>query len=214
VKAGKFDELYTKLVADYPDHLPLLMAKLKHLDEDKKRDEMLSKVIEAADAVIQKIDRDELALHFGRKSDSDDPAAVKVRTEMKDKKQFLIDALARRALAHIDSSLKDDDDDGVNVAKFRDTLTNLKDWIDIDGNDKYATLVLRRDELGGRYGMMLKLLNKLLTGKEVKDAVQPLSRSDLYKKRVEVLKKLGYDALVEYDTRNRIVSSPKAWMLF
>jgi len=78
LKGGKFEELYSKLEAEYPDHLPLLMTKLKYLDAHEKRDEQLGEIIAAADAVISKIPQDEIALHFGRKSDSDDPLAVKV----------------------------------------------------------------------------------------------------------------------------------------
>lgn len=75
---GKFDELYLKFVEEYPNHLPLLMAKLKFLDGEK-RDTVLAEIASAAELIVSKIDQDELAMHFGRKSDGDDPSAVKVR---------------------------------------------------------------------------------------------------------------------------------------
>jgi uncharacterized protein YbcI len=76
---GKFDELYVKLESEYPDHLPLLMAKLKYMDTHQKRSEMLNEVIRAAEAVISRISENELALNLGRKVDSEDGNAIKVR---------------------------------------------------------------------------------------------------------------------------------------
>lgn len=75
---GTFDELYTKLETEYPDHLPLQMAKLKYVDTHPKRSEMLTDVIAAAEIVINRISEDELALNLGRKVDSEDGDAVKV----------------------------------------------------------------------------------------------------------------------------------------
>jgi tripeptidyl-peptidase-2 len=75
---GKFEELYAKFQVQYPDHLPLRMARLKYLDSHEKRSEMLDKVVSAAEAVVSGISEDELALNLGRKVDSDDPKAVKV----------------------------------------------------------------------------------------------------------------------------------------
>lgn len=128
---------------------------------------------------------------------------------MKEKKGYLIEALARQALAHADSKADGSDD------KFQQALKNLKDWVDIDGSDKYAALVIRREELAGRYGTVLKLVNKLLNnGKELKDAIRPLSKSELFEKRQDILVTLGYSALVEYDKRTRMISFPKSYMLF
>lgn len=75
---GKFEVLYAQFSVEYPDHLPLLMAKLKYLDSQEKRTDMLQEIVEAASAVVAKIPQDSLAMHFGKKSDSEDPEAVKV----------------------------------------------------------------------------------------------------------------------------------------
>jgi len=128
---------------------------------------------------------------------------------MKEKKGFLIEGMARRALALADSIA----DDGARTDMFDQALKNLKEWVDVDGSDKYAALVILREERAGRYGTILKLLNKLL-GKEVKDAIKPMSKSSILEKRQEILAVLGYDALVEYDKRTRIISCPKSYMLF
>jgi tripeptidyl-peptidase-2 len=81
---GHFDTLFNSLATEYPRHLPLLMTKLQHLDSkesknlDKRSAEQLMQIIAAAESVISIIDQDSLSLHFGRKSDPDDPNAVKV----------------------------------------------------------------------------------------------------------------------------------------
>ena len=75
---GEFDALHSQLEAEYPDHLPLYMAKLKYLDTHPKRIDMLMDVIAAAETVISRISEDEFALNLGRKVDSEDGDAVKV----------------------------------------------------------------------------------------------------------------------------------------
>lgn len=76
---GKFEDLYSQLEVEYPDHIPLLVARLKHLDVDgKKSPKQLEKVIEAAEAIIGKISGDELALHFGKLHDKENQREAKV----------------------------------------------------------------------------------------------------------------------------------------
>ena len=75
---GQFDQLFAKLDKEYSDFLPLHMARLKYLDSREKRSENLAEIVTAADAVVRRISEDELALHFGRKIDSESPVAVKV----------------------------------------------------------------------------------------------------------------------------------------
>jgi tripeptidyl-peptidase II len=55
---GKFEELYSKMLADYPEHLPLLMAKVKHLDSHKNRKDKLQEVISSATEVAKRISED------------------------------------------------------------------------------------------------------------------------------------------------------------
>lgn len=75
---GKFDELYNVLEKEYPEHIPLLMAALKHFDTSKARKDGLQQIVDAADKVLQLISEDELALHFGKSHDKEDPKSCKV----------------------------------------------------------------------------------------------------------------------------------------
>jgi tripeptidyl-peptidase II len=77
-KDGAFEELFAKLAAEYPGHIPLLMAKLEYLDGHPKRMDKLPDVIATANAILLSIDEDELALTLGRELDSEDGDAVKV----------------------------------------------------------------------------------------------------------------------------------------
>lgn len=128
---------------------------------------------------------------------------------MKEKKAILIETFVRIALAYCD--MKTDD----AKTKFGDTLQRLKAWADIDGSDKYAALVIERETAEGRYGNALKLVNKLLAKESCKeDAIKPISRFDLYQKKVELLEKLGYTMLAEYEKSNRVIACPKLYALF
>ena len=80
-KDGKFDELYISFEEMYPDYLPLLLARLKYVDTEENRAEGSQKVVEASDKVIGNISEDELALHFGKNYEKEDPASCKVRHE-------------------------------------------------------------------------------------------------------------------------------------
>ncbi len=74
-----FNDLWDKLVLDYPDNLPLYMAKLKYLDEHPKRQENLAAVIGAANDIISRISEDDLAKCLGRRVDLENGDSVQVR---------------------------------------------------------------------------------------------------------------------------------------
>jgi len=128
---------------------------------------------------------------------------------MKEKKGFLTEALARMAMAYAD--MKSDE----AKSKFDGTLKKLKEWADIDSSDKYAALVIERETRAARYGIVLKTINKLI-GKENKDkdAIRALSKSELLEKRAQIFAKLGYDILVDYDKKTRVIACPKSYALF
>jgi tripeptidyl-peptidase-2 len=212
IKQDEDEEVFTRMFSsiqqEYPDHLPLHVAKLRYTDGDKRRAERLAEVVVDCDEIISRIVEDELALHFGRKIDTDDPKAVKEREDMKEKKSFLIEALVRKSLAYADMQTKDAGE------KFDATLQHLKLWADVESSDKYATLFLVREARASRYGSVLKTINKLLTKDAKDDAIRPLSKSELFTRRSEAFEKLGFTLLKEYDRSNRVVAAPKSYMLF
>ncbi len=111
---------------------------------------------------------------------------------MKERKAFLIEAIARKAHA----IMKKDDTEG-----FNDALKHLSKWVDIEKDKKYAILVLEKYENAKQYGLMLKLLNSLLEkkGEDTKGGIAPMTKNDIVQKRLDVLKILNYKNLVERD---------------
>eukprot|EP00934_Nitzschia_sp_Nitz4_P004024 Nitzschia sp. Nitz4//scaffold5_size260463//37246//41143//NITZ4_000947-RA/size260463-processed-gene-0.53-mRNA-1//1//CDS//3329555235//4014//frame0 len=207
--SGKFDELYAQLLKEYIGHVPLLMARLKYLDSHKKRADMLGDIVGAADDVVKEISENELALHYGRKQDKNDPERVKRGKEIEKKKNSLVEALTRKAYAIADSSTER------ASSSFDETLTRLKVWVDIDSNGKYASLALERDCRNGKHGLALKRINKLIS-KNGKDTggIKPMTRADLLDKRAKILKELGYDCLCQREGALRIANAPTDYKLF
>ena len=74
-----FNGLWDKLNLEYPQNLPLHMAKLKFLDENPKRRENLAEIIALANDIINRISEDDLARSLGRKVDLENGDAVQVR---------------------------------------------------------------------------------------------------------------------------------------
>lgn len=131
------------------------------------------------------------------------------REEVKEKKNYLIEALVRMALVYAEITSDDAN------AKFHETLKRLKAWADIESSTKYAALNIEKEMRAGHYGLALKQINKLLA-KEFKetDMIRPLTRSDLLEKRIAIFEKLGYSVLVEYEKRTRVIACPMSYAPF
>uniref|UniRef100_A0A7S1YW11 Tripeptidyl-peptidase II n=1 Tax=Ditylum brightwellii TaxID=49249 RepID=A0A7S1YW11_9STRA len=229
----KYRSLYDSIVESNPSHIPLLMVGMRHEDDEKWRTKRLQKVIESCNLILSKIDQDELVRHYGVTGyyDKEDGDACQERKKMDERKDALIEALARkaRATADLENEEKDkddhkeenDDDDKEETAEsatetFDDLLAELKKWIDIDSNLKYSVLTLERERRKGRLGSVLNLLKKLIEndGEDTKGGICPISKPDLLKQRASVFEELGYDHLVEYDKLRSLLSSPKEFALF
>lgn len=127
---------------------------------------------------------------------------------MKEKKEYLIEAIGRKAHANMG---KEDDKD------FNDNLKQLSKWVDIEKDKKYAALVLKRHENAKQYGLMLKLLNSLLekNGEDTKDGIAPMTKDEIREKRIEVLKILDFSNLVKRDESwSQISNATKDFALF
>lgn len=213
-EAEAFEEVYKMFLAEYPTHLPLLMAGLKYHDHKDRREKSLSKVIDAANAVIDLVDESDLALHFGTCHDEEDPKSCKERKEMEEKRAFLVEALARKARAIGDISEEENIPGNVT---FNGALKHLNKWQTVDAsNKKFAALVLQKYEKARQYGSSLKLLNELLknNGDDTKGGICPLTKIDLLEKRTEALKNLNYSHLVDRNEKWKALSSPKDYLPF
>jgi len=209
-EAESFEEVYKMFLTEYPNHIPLLMAGLKYYDHKDRRENSLTKVVDAADTVIDLVNEGDLAMHFGTSHDKEDPESCKQQKDMEEKKLFLIEALARKARAVGDIS---PEENGV----FENALKHLSKWDTVDAsNKKLAALVLQKFGKAQRLGSQLKLLNELLknNGNDTKGGICPLTKIDLLEKRTEVLKNLNYSHLVDRNEKWKAISSPKDYAPF
>mmetsp|Transcript_8805 Transcript_8805/g.11071 ORF Transcript_8805/g.11071 Transcript_8805/m.11071 type:complete len:1292 (+) Transcript_8805:46-3921(+) len=206
-KSQEIEEYSKKLMKQYPDHLPLLMAMLRYYDKKDSRSEKLQSIIDTADLVINQVDQKELAAHFGSNHDEEDPKSTKERKVMEEKKTFLIEALARKSHAKVKYSDEE----------FNDSLKHLLKWVNVENDKKYAVLCLEKYKRSNRLGLMIKLLTSLLEnkGKDTNDGIFPLTYEDIIKERITIFRNLDYTHLVERDEAwLRISTTTKDYALF
>ncbi|MCH7870153.1 MAG: S8 family serine peptidase [Planctomycetes bacterium] len=218
--AETFEMLAEEILAEHPDHLPVFVARLKRLD-DQKRDEHLPAVVQAAGAVLKRIDTAALAAHYGVNLDSDDADAIELREEMDVAKAILVDTLYRkgRALAFTldggeagsgrtkEAAAKadaDEETDGL-IAEFERTFAELRKWVDTT-DDKYVLLHIRREKRHGRLGNAIELLNRHLA--------QAKPRKMLFEKRIKLLNELGWAHWRDYEKKWLLLRMPKEYPPF
>ena len=89
-------------------------------------------------------------------------------------------------------------------------LKELGKWDALD-KDAYARLVLERDARKGRWGLVVKTLNKLL-GNSGNGSGIP--KEELYRRRLEAYTQLGWTHLLENERKWRVIDCPKDYALF
>ena len=127
---------------------------------------------------------------FRPKSDPDDPVVNKSKKEMNQKKSFLVEALARMAMAYIELDM-----DSAKV-KFDELFTRLKACVDFETEKQYFSIYMEREKRDRRYGSLIKAINKVL-GKEIKEKgfMYPLNKSKLMEERAAALSMLRFNEL-------------------
>eukprot|EP00961_Rhodomonas_salina_P230297 3112420-Rhodomonas_salina.1 len=102
-KWGAADALAQALLAEFPQHLPLLSEVLSRRDRDgeagetaAERQQRCAAAIECAAAVVAAVDVASLAAHFGLKHDTEDPAAKEACKSAEQRKEALLPALLSR----------------------------------------------------------------------------------------------------------------------
>ncbi len=160
-----FDKLADELLKENRGFLPVLVARLHKLDDAKKRKERLQDVVDAADAVLDEIDADDLADSFGTRVLPDDKDGAKQRKQHESLKDLLIDTLYRKGRALGFMELPDVlekhpiKDQKAHDKEFEETYTALSRWVDPTGA-RYFLLHVRRESRKENYGEALKWLNQ------------------------------------------------------
>ncbi|GMN44594.1 hypothetical protein TIFTF001_013779 [Ficus carica] len=99
---SEWEQLSLTLKSEYPDNTPLLSKILEGLVSQSNVEDRIShneKIIEAANEVIDSIDKEELAKFFALKSDPEDEEAEKLKKKMETTRDQLVEALYLKGLA-------------------------------------------------------------------------------------------------------------------
>jgi len=196
-----FDRLAAEVLKDYPNHTPVLRARL-HRADGADREESLAAVVAAADAVIAQVDQERLAAHYGVKLDAEDKEGAEVRKEMDKQKDALVDALHRKGKALFDmledkpaGERAETDAEETGDAAFEEAFAELGKWVDTTDAD-YLDLHIEREQRQGRLGEAVRLVSKKIEDAEPKKA--------LYEQRIRLLDDLGWSHWKAYE---------EAWLL-
>ncbi|KAI5070002.1 hypothetical protein GOP47_0014345 [Adiantum capillus-veneris] len=98
----EWNDLASALKLEFPKNLKLLHEVLIKVSATQKKEDgkdAINEVIDAADQVIDVIDKEALAKFFGMKSVAEEPEAMKIDQEMEKQHDALVDALYKKGLA-------------------------------------------------------------------------------------------------------------------
>jgi tripeptidyl-peptidase II len=235
-----YEKLLQELNGRWPGHLPILQEPVKRLTarkqgltkETDERDvqELLPRIVAAADAVLSAIDTTELAVYVARKTPEEGAGAAARKKEMDEKKAAVIEALAAKCSALMD--LQDGVVPCANTAapsvassaspeeasepqsnpppsKSSDEIEaayeELRKWIDLVSDPAHAGLASRREERAGRLAGALKAMEKSLKPED-----GPPKKSVL-ERRIKLLKQLGWDHWVNVEEARLQKAFPPGW---
>ncbi len=215
-KSEDFNRIAEEILKTNPEHLPVLVEQLKRLDGETNRKKHLEKIVAAADEVINKIDTQALAKHYGIKLNPDDENAKDERTKLDKKLNTLTDALYRkgRALGYLYTQLHEDneaDSDKKKMRleevknKFESNFSELQKWVETK-DDKFVLLHIRRENMHGRLATALKLLNEKIKR-------SPHDKK-LYKKRIRLLGELKWNEWKRHEEAWQIRRFPAKYQVF
>lgn len=149
----EFVAAWERVSGQFPNHLPLVQAKLHHFDAESDRSKQLAEVVQAADAVLALISTSDLALFFGTRSVPGDQPALqkKQQKEKEQERDTLVDALSRKTRA-----LGDQD----QWEEFLTTYALLQQWADVE-TSKFLHVSLLHDRRHKAHGLALQRLRKV-----------------------------------------------------
>ncbi|XP_054787399.1 tripeptidyl-peptidase 2 isoform X2 [Prosopis cineraria] len=235
----EWKKLSTSLKSEYPKYTPLLAKILDGLvsrsnikDKIRHNDE----IIDAANEVIDSIDREELAKFFALKNNTEDEEAEKIKKKMESTRDQLAEALYQKGLAlaeieslkEVDKPLassgtegakksvdpKTDDSDGQSAPEegtqpdlFDENFHELKKWVDVKSS-KYGILLVTRERRCQRLGIALKALMDM-----IQDDSDP-PKKKLYELKLSLLDEIGWTHLATFERQWMHVRFPPCLPLF
>lgn len=147
------------LLKQYPDYLPLLLAKLKMLEKAGSADERR----QAADAVLARIDEKELASHLGRKGPLS-REQTKADKQLDKKMQAAKDAWTKACVARIASAAEQANEaEGAGDTSIKELLQKLRQFT--DAPDKSIDYLMASAE--NEYRLKVSCLGRVFTHRPV-----------------------------------------------
>ena len=202
-----YEEFLKEMLTSDSTHIPLLSDVMKHREKQwkaatKEESETLrSKLVDAANLVIDNIDAEKVAQHFGVKNQplKPDEKAKKKAAEMKKLRDQLKDALMCRCKAQI--SEKDE-------KKWTASLQEVQRWVDLKSAEYLILLADRALECGNR-GLELQ---KLLEIEKISDAKRKqLPDKKLLERKLSCYESLGWDLWLDLGRSVRCVDLSKKY---
>ncbi|MED6182811.1 tripeptidyl-peptidase II Tpp2 [Stylosanthes scabra] len=233
---SQWEELAASLKSEYPKYTPLLAKILEGLTsrtDVKDKIDHDEKVIDAANEVIDSIDREELAKFFALKNDPEDDEAESIRKKMETTRDQLAEALYQKglALAEIESLKladlttwcilsKEGDTEGAKKDKgksgeqsrddpdlFEENFRELKKWVDVK-SPKYGILLVTREKRAQRLGTALKALWDI-----IQEDPEP-AKKKFYELKLSLIEEIGWTHWATYEREWMLVRFPPTLPLF
>ncbi|XP_046339901.1 tripeptidyl-peptidase 2-like [Haliotis rufescens] len=206
--------LYDELRKDYPNHLPLYIARLQALDTDEDHENNLGDIISLSRHIISKIDQPSLLAFYGMKNDSR-PEASTVKSEMDKQKSALVEAYVHLGCAQADvlsqpQEATDSTDDSssvivppqVSMKDLDDTFVEIQKWADLT-DAKVLPFTVRHAIAHKQYGRAVKYLQKQQEDKGSRDVESKIKTMYSYLNWDHCVRHIGNWMLVRYPSSYR-----------
>jgi hypothetical protein len=185
-------EVLPSLLSKYPNHLSVLLldAELKHESFIQCDEPKVSEVLATCQKVMEVVDTNQVAAHFGRVLDKSDEKAMKERKEFEKQRDALTQArtLQLTALIHQQQKKTNESDTTELTNQFSEIYREWSSFVDLSNKDqkkKYITIVAHRDQIRNRNGAKLKQINTVINEGNVGE----VSRT-VYEERMSALESI------------------------
>jgi hypothetical protein len=170
----RYGQLADQLLAEHPDHLPLLLERLEFAagapsgsdaSPASTAQDRADSVSSAADALVATLELDKIAQHFGTRHDSEKPEVKKEVEKMEKRRAALRTALLRKAAALAELTVQEGAPEESKTALVA-ASEDLHRWapgpdaVKEDERDLFALATSRYERARGRPGAGLEVLRK------------------------------------------------------
>eukprot|EP00177_Eucheuma_denticulatum_P002969 GFKZ01005341.1.p1 GENE.GFKZ01005341.1~~GFKZ01005341.1.p1 ORF type:complete len:1189 (-),score=169.04 GFKZ01005341.1:297-3863(-) len=234
-KFGEFDRICEPMLKKYPEDNEILLLKMERFDVESCREHRRNglsdvfrklswQLLHSAEVLIERIDAEALAAHFGMMIDPESSSEMNQRKSFENKRNQLVEGLFRkcRTICHL-SGWRDETKKGERDAEFEKSLKDLGRWVSLDGNghlgawagsgkmgdgtstnEDLLLIVVGREEGRGRYGLALKLMENFYGSGSTKKA-ESIEMSQV---REDLLVKLNWTHLAQTEVNSRVLRFP------